>query len=227
MIMLLSHSDTILSLMIYTAGRLYIEPEIKTSDGSTLEIVNEFTYLGSQVSSSKADIKRRIALAWTSANKLQKIWKSSLSKNFKINIFRATVETVLLYGCETWTITKELEKKLNGCYTRLLRYILGYTWKDRINNETLYNDIPKVSAKIQQRRLKLVGHCLRHKEEMAHNLIFWTPNHGRRSRGRPDMTYVQQIENDTKLSVGEMKVLAMDRKSWRILAGRGIPPRPK
>ena len=41
------------------------------------------------------------------------------------------------------------------------------------------------------------------------------------------MTYVQQIKEDTELSVDELKVLAEDRKSWRILAGRGIPPRPK
>ena len=204
-----------------------VEPQIKTNDGSTLEIVNEFTYLGSQMSSSKADIKRRIALAWTSANKLQKFWKSSLSKKFKIDIFRATVESVLLYGCETWTLTKELEKKLDGCYTRLLRYVLGYTWKDHINNETLYDDLPKLSAKIQQRRLKLVGHCLRHTEEMAHNLVFWTPMHGKRSRGRPDMTFVNQIVKDTELSVEELKVLAEDRKAWRILTGRGVPPRPK
>ena len=76
-----------------------IDPILKTQDGSTLEIVQEFTYLGSQVSSSKADIKRRIALAWSAANKLTKIWKSNMSKQFKINIFRATVESVLLYGC--------------------------------------------------------------------------------------------------------------------------------
>ena len=99
-----------------------IDPILKTKDGSALEIVQKFTYLGSQVSSSKADIKRRIALAWSAANKLTKIWKSDLSKKFKIDIFRATVESVLLYGCETWTLTKDLERKLNGCYTKLTLY---------------------------------------------------------------------------------------------------------
>ena len=133
---------------------------------------------------------------------------------------------MLLYGCETWTVTKQLEKKLNGCYTRLLRYIFGYSWKDRITNEVLYNNLPKLSVRIRQRRLKLVGHCQRHAEEIAHSLVFWTPLHGKRSRGKPAMSYVQQIEGDTYLSVEEVRVLAEDRKAWRILAGRGIPPRP-
>ena len=45
--------------------------------------------------------KRRIALAWTACNKLCKIWRSSLSRTFKLRLFRATVETVLLHGSET------------------------------------------------------------------------------------------------------------------------------
>ena len=172
-------------------------------------------------------MKRRIALAWSVADKLLKIWKSSLSNAFKLNIFRATVESVLLYGSETWTLTKELEKKLNGCYTRLLRLVQGYTWKDHIKNETLYSNLPKVTEKIQQRRLQLVGHCQRHPEELSHRLVFWTPSHGKRCRGKPAMTYIQQIQKDTNLNTEELKVLAEDRKSWRILAGRGIPPRPR
>ena len=92
-----------------------VEPEMKTSDGSTLEVVKEFRFLGSLVSSTFADIKRRIALAWTALNKLLKIWRSNLSRSFKLRLFGSTVESVLLYGCETWTLTKKLEKRINGC----------------------------------------------------------------------------------------------------------------
>ena len=106
-----------------------VEPKIKTSDGTILEIVKEFTYLGALVSSTFEDIKRRIALAWTAQNKLTKIWKSNLSRSFKVRLFCSTVESVLLYGSETWTLNKKLEKKINGCYTRMLRSSLGYSWK--------------------------------------------------------------------------------------------------
>ena len=102
-----------------------VPPQIKTCDGSTLEVVTEFTYLGSLVSSSFEDIKRRIALAWAAVNKLSTIWKSTLSRQFKVKLFSSTVESILLYGCETWTITKKIEKRIDGCYTRLLRTALG------------------------------------------------------------------------------------------------------
>ena len=71
---------------------------IRTSDGSILEVVSEFTYLGSLVSSSEADIRRRIGLAGNALNKLDKIWRSKLSKLFKTKLFCSTVELVLLYG---------------------------------------------------------------------------------------------------------------------------------
>ena len=111
--------------------------EIKTSDGTKLEVIDEFTYLGSLMSSSIADIKRRIALAWTACNKMYKIWKSSLSTNFKERLFISTVESVVLHSCEAWTLSEKLERKINGSYTRLLRAALGYSWKDKVTNETL------------------------------------------------------------------------------------------
>ena len=143
-----------------------------------------------------------------------------MPRKFKIRLFSSTVESVLLYGSETWTLTKELENKLNGCYTRLLRSVLGCSWRDHITNETLYGDLPKVTDKIRNRRLKLTGHCLRHPGEMAHNLVLWTPYQGTRKRGKPPKTFVQLLEKDTGLSKEEIGVLAMDRCSWRIITGR-------
>ena len=63
--------------------------------------------------------------------------KSNLSKSLKLRFFRATVEAVLLYGCNTWTLTKTLANRLDGCYTKLLRVIHGVSWKNNINNKTL------------------------------------------------------------------------------------------
>ena len=90
--------------------------EIHTVDGSCLEEVKDFKYLGSWVQSTEQDIKVRKAMVWKACNKLTKIWKSTLSRNLKIKLFHATVESVLLYGCETWTITTKIRKSLDGCY---------------------------------------------------------------------------------------------------------------
>ena len=59
------------------------ETKITTADGTCLEVVAEFTYLGLP-SSSRADIKRRIALAWAACNSLAKIWRSALSRKLKL-----------------------------------------------------------------------------------------------------------------------------------------------
>ena len=94
--------------------------------------MGDFTYLGSLMSSSVVDIKKTIALAWAASNNMTKIWKSSISKTVRLRLFRATVESVLLYGSEAWTLTDTTTKRLDGAYTRLLRTALGVSWKDRV-----------------------------------------------------------------------------------------------
>ena len=74
---------------------------LKTGD---IEIVDDFCYLGSWIATSRKDINIRKAQAWTAINKLSKIWKApQLSRELKIRVFRATVETILLYGSQCWT----------------------------------------------------------------------------------------------------------------------------
>ena len=90
------------------------------------------------------------ALAWSACNKMKTIWSSNLSRNFKIRLFRATVESVLLYNSETWTINKSLEKRIDGCYTRMLRMALNVTWKMKITNETLYQELPKFHKQLER-----------------------------------------------------------------------------
>ena len=97
-----------------------VAPEIITADGTNIECVDDYKYLGSWIGSTEKDISIRKALAWKASNKLSQIWKSSLRRHFKIRVFKATVEPILLYGYETWMLTNSLEKQLDGCYTRML-----------------------------------------------------------------------------------------------------------
>ena len=113
---------------------------IKTKEGSEIKVVDNFKYLGGWMMSTAKDFEIRKALAWAALHKLRKIWTSNLSKKLKIRLFLATVESVLLYGSETWTVTKTLKKRLNGCYTRMLRTVLNVSWKQKVRNEILYDD---------------------------------------------------------------------------------------
>ena len=59
------------------------------------------------------------AEAWAALNNLNIIWKSDLRENLKINFFRSAVETVLVYGSVTWTMTvlwrEKLMEHIRGC----------------------------------------------------------------------------------------------------------------
>ena len=103
--------------------------DISILDGNPLKLVNKFTYLGSSISSTEKDINTRLTKSWTAINRLSIIWKSDLTDKMKCNFFQAAVTSILLYGCTTWTLTKRLEKKLDGNYTRMLRAILTKSWR--------------------------------------------------------------------------------------------------
>ena len=121
--------------------------------GGIIKEVRNFKYLGGWMESSEKDFQVRKALAWNACHKLRPIWSSGMSRNIKVRLFVATVESVLLYGSETWTLTKSLEKQLNGCYTRMLRMAMNVSWKSHFTNEQLYQELPPVSTKVRQRRL--------------------------------------------------------------------------
>ena len=102
--------------------------DISTLDRTSLKCVDKFTYLGSSVSSTEKDIDTRLTKAWTAIDRVSIIWKSALTDKMKRSFFQAAVVSIQLYGCTTWTLTKRLEKKLDGNYTRMLRAILNKSW---------------------------------------------------------------------------------------------------
>ena len=110
----------------------YKEVSITSKVGTQLEVVEDFKYLGSWMSSTEADIKNSKGMAWKACNKLDKIWKSGLSKDLKMRLLTSIVESVLLYGCEAWSLSKKQGKGLDGCYTRILRKALNISWKDHV-----------------------------------------------------------------------------------------------
>ena len=103
--------------------------DISTLDVNPLKLVDKFTYLGSSVSSTEKDIDTLLMKEWAGINKLSIIWKLDLTDKMKRRFIQAAVVSILLYGCTTWTLTKRLEKKLDGNYTRMLREILNKSWR--------------------------------------------------------------------------------------------------
>ena len=84
---------------------------MKSKSGNTIKQVNVFKYMGRYIDSTERDMNIRNAKPWSALNSMNVIWKYSLSRKLKINFFRATVESVLLYGSTTWTQTAEMKEK--------------------------------------------------------------------------------------------------------------------
>ena len=96
----------------------------------------------------------------------------------KRSFFQAAVTSILLYGCTTWTLTKRLEKKLDGNYTRMLRAILNKSWRQHPTRHQLYGHLPPITKTIQVRRTRHAGHCWRSRDELIRDVRLWTPTHG-------------------------------------------------
>ena len=97
----------------YVSYYLSQEVPFKTNDGTALEEVRDFKYTGAWMASTEKDIKMHKGAAWRACSKLTKIWKTTLPKQLMHRIFAVTVKSVLLYGCEAWTITNKVERDLD------------------------------------------------------------------------------------------------------------------
>ena len=133
----------------------------------------------------------------------------------KRSFFQAAVTSILLYGCTTWTLTKRLEKKLDGNYTRMLRAILNKSWRQHPTRHQLYGHLPPITKTIQVRRTRHAGHCWRSRDELISDELLWTPTHGRAKAGRPARTYIQQLCENTGCCPEDLPGAMNDREEWR------------
>ena len=133
----------------------------------------------------------------------------------KCSFFLAAVVSILLYGCTTWTLTRRLEKKLDGNYTRMLRTILKKSWRQHPTRHQLYGHLSPFTKTIQVRRSRHAGHCWKSRDELISDVLLWTPTYGRAKAGRPARIYIQQLCDDTACSPEDLPEAMNDREMWR------------
>jgi len=165
---------------------------------------------------------------------VQKVLSSRLlSKNSKIKIYRTIILPVVLYGCETWSLTLREERKPRVFENMVLRRIFGPRreevtgeWR-RLHNEEL-NDLyssPNIVRVIKSRRMRWAGHVARVGEESGVYRVFVGKPEGKRPLGRPRRRWVDNIRTDIQeVECGYMDWigLAQDRDSWRTLVSAVI-----
>ncbi|XP_073786112.1 uncharacterized protein [Danio rerio] len=204
-----------------------------TLNGSSLEEVQFFTYLGSiidQQSGTDKDVKARIK-ARAAFIQIKNIWASrELTMTTKICLFNSNVNSVLLYGVETWRITKASTRKIQTFINTCLRKILHIHWPDTISNTDLWRRTyqPPIEIEIWKRRWGWIGHTLRKPPtSITRQALRWNPQ-GKRERGRPRNTWRRDFDADiTRMGYiwGQVERMAQDRNLWRSTFGGPCPGR--
>ena len=115
-------------------------------NGQRLETVTSFKYLGSVITDegSKHEILSRTAQTTAALARLKPVWiDKSISLSSKIRLMRSLVTSIFLYACESWTLTAELQRRIQAMEMRCYCKILHISYKDHVSNK-------EVHAKIQQ-----------------------------------------------------------------------------
>ena len=189
-------------------------------DGEVIEEVDKFVYLGSIISKDGGaddDVLNRIRLANLAFGSLRHIWTSKrLSRRLKMKIFNSNVKSVLLYGCETWKVTKKITQRLQVFVNRCLRKICGIYYPELISNARLYalTKQEPIADDIGKRKWGWIGHTLRKDPaDITRQAVFWNPP-GRRNPGRPSTTWQSSIRKEAAQqgrNINELAALASNR----------------
>jgi len=184
-----------------------------------IEQVTEFPYLCSIISKDNGgtdkDVAVRIKKACGVFGMLNTVWRSTTySNNTKLRIFNTNVKSVLIYGCETWRLTKTIIHQLQVLVNRCIRRILNVFWPVQISNQEMRTRAKQkpIELEIQQRKSGWLGHTLRRPPgDIAKAALELCPQ-GTRSRGRPGTTWRRTILEEIW---NEVKGLARKRVIWR------------
>ena len=209
------------------AGRIH---SVK-SDNSTFERVGEFKYLGTTLTNQNSiaeEIKSRLRPGNACYHSVQNLLSYGLlSKNLKIKIYRTVIFPVVLYGCETWSLTLREERKPRVFENMVLRRIFGPRkggetgeWM-RLHNEELNNlySSPNNVRVLKSRRMRWAGYVARMDEERGCIWSWWGKPEGKSPLGRPTRRWVDIRTDVQKVGCGYMDWigLAQDRDRWRML----------
>ena len=116
--------------------------------GQRLEEVENFKYLGAIISNegSKPEILSRIAQTTAALSRLKIIWRDkNISLASKVKLMRTLILSTFLYACESWTLTAEIERRIEAlemrCYRRCYRRLLNISYKDHVTNEEVRKNL--------------------------------------------------------------------------------------
>ena len=161
-------------------------------NNTQIENGESYVYLGQRFSlrdkSQDKDILRRITAGWTAYAKHRDIFKSNFAICLKRKVYNSCVLPAMTYGAETWSLTKQAQKKLAAAQTKMERSMLNITYHDRKTNtwvraKTGVTDVIKTTRRM---KWSWAGHISRLKDDRwTKRITTWEPYGRKRLRGRP------------------------------------------
>ena len=112
-----------------------------TVGGEVIERVDSFEYLGSLIDNKAnitSEIKRRLATANSKLGQFDKLWSGS-NVATKLRVLRSCIFSVATYGCEEWTLSKKIQKRITAFENKCYRKILTVSWAEHRSNESICN----------------------------------------------------------------------------------------
>ena len=191
-------------------------------DGCRIKQVDQFCYLGSWITSDgrcNREIEYRIGEAKRGFDEMKSLLKNrKLSLQSRKRMVKSYIWSILLYGCETWTISKKMEKKLEAAEMWLWRRVLSVPWTERVTNHRILERMDttrELLNTIRKRQMQFLGHVLR--EEGLENLCLTGKIEGRRDRGRQREKYMDGLRRATggEQTAVELIQMARRREDWK------------
>ncbi|CAM2721164.1 unnamed protein product [Rotaria socialis] len=205
-----------------------------------VETVKFFTYLGCGVSRDQRpgdEINTRLAKASTAFNMLRSViwYRKTISITSRLRIYRACVLPVLLYGSETWSITKTHEQRISTFYMKCLRIIIGVNLGDRISNDKILEITgqSQIETIIRRNRLRWFGHANRmmnsdNEPSVVKKITFsYFPEEKRPGNNGIRKRWEDKVKEDTEhCQIKNWRKYSLNRDHWRELINKNVQNRP-
>ena len=190
----------------------YRHPRIKFS--YLLQQVQSFSYLGQLITDdgkSEGEIRCRIGLAKNAFSKRYKLLMNiNISLKTRLRQTKCYVWSLLTYACDTWTLSKQMEAKIEAFEMWSYRRIMRISWEEMKSNV-------EVLKMIGLKNTDLVLSIKKRRHHSLQKLVLQGKVDGKRGRGRRRKSWTGNVSEMTKMSMAQCSVKALDRSEWRTM----------